>query len=453
MDERPWVLVADDEDQARQFFEEWLQEAGYDVESATDGDEVMAAMSSRQPAVVIMDLKMPPGTWGGLETLKQCRQRHPDIPVIIVSNKADTKRAVECVRLGAFDFVDKAEAAAELPIVVGNALRLRRLEERTANLEARNELYRQEEERRFGLGQIIGGSDPMQQVYRVIERVAPTEAAVLIVGETGTGKELVAGALHYLGAKKDGPFIKVNCAALPESLLEAELFGHEKGAYTGATERRMGRFELADNGTIFLDEIGDMSLTTQAKVLRVLQEKEFERVGGNRTVRVEVRVVSATNRDIPAMIAEGRFREDLYYRLNDVVISLPPLRERREDIPLLAKHFLSEFGEKYTGRRLAAAVEKALMQYDWPGNVRELRKVLLNASIMAHSETIRFEDLPPGVLHRNEDKAAVPLKEVIANALRRAVGQCGGDRAMAARLLDVEGREFDTLWERYVKSE
>ncbi|HAW71946.1 MAG TPA: hypothetical protein DCX37_12300, partial [Firmicutes bacterium] len=259
-------------------------------------------------------------------------------------------------------------------------------------------LYRQEEERRYGLGQIIGGSDAMQRIYRIIERVAPTDAAVLITGETGTGKELVAGALHYLGLKKDGPFIKVNCAALPETLLEAELFGHEKGAFTGATERRMGRFELAHNGTIFLDEIGDMSLTTQAKVLRILQEKEFERVGGNRPVRVEVRVVSATNRDLGALIEQGLFREDLYYRLNDFVIELPPLRERRDDIPLLVQAFLEEFADKYTGRRVTPGVTKALMRYDWPGNVRELKKVLMNAAIMATSETIRFEDLPPVVL-------------------------------------------------------
>jgi DNA-binding NtrC family response regulator len=333
-----------------------------------------------------------------METLKILRQKYADIPVVIVSNKAEIRRAIDCVRLGAFDFVDKAEAGNELPIVVGNALRLRNLEVRTASLEAQNQLYRQEEERRYGLGQIIGGSDAMQRIYRIIERVAPTDAAVLITGETGTGKELVAGALHYLGLKKDGPFIKVNCAALPETLLEAELFGHEKGAFTGATERRMGRFELAHNGTIFLDEIGDMSLTTQAKVLRILQEKEFERVGGNRPVRVEVRVVSATNRDLGALIEQGLFREDLYYRLNDFVIELPPLRERRDDIPLLVQAFLEEFADKYTGRRVTPGVTKALMRYDWPGNVRELKKVLMNAAIMATSETIRFEDLPPVVL-------------------------------------------------------
>lgn len=396
--DKPLILVADDEEQARQFFGEWLTEAGYNVVLASDGDEALTAMQERLPAIVIMDLKMPPGTWGGIDTLKILRQKYADIPVIIVSNKAEIKRAIECVRLGAFDFVDKAEAGNELPIVVGNALRLRNLEARTASLEAQNQLYRQEEERRYGLGQITGGSDAMQRVYRMIERVAPTDAAVLITGETGTGKELVAGALHYLGLKKDGPFIKVNCAALPETLLEAELFGHEKGAFTGATERRLGRFELAHNGTIFLDEIGDMSLTTQAKVLRILQEKEFERVGGSRPVRVEVRVVSATNRDLPALIEQGLFREDLYYRLNDFVIELPPLRERRDDIPLLVKAFLEEFGDKYTGRRVTPGVTKALMRYDWPGNVRELKKVLMNAAIMATSETIRFEDLPPVVL-------------------------------------------------------
>lgn len=396
--DKPLILVADDEEQARQFFGEWLAEAGYDVVLASDGDEALAAMNEHLPAVVIMDLKMPPGTWGGIDTLKILRQKYADIPVVIVSNKAEIRRAIDCVRLGAFDFVDKSEAGNELPIVVGNALRLRNLEVRTASLEAQNQLYRQEEERRFGLGQIIGGSDAMQRVYRIIERVAPTDAAVLITGETGTGKELVAGALHYLGLKKDGPFIKVNCAALPETLLEAELFGHEKGAFTGATERRMGRFELAHNGTIFLDEIGDMSLTTQAKVLRILQEKEFERVGGNRPVRVEVRVVSATNRDLAALIEQGLFREDLYYRLNDFVIELPPLRERRDDIPLLVQGFLDEFADKYTGRRVTPGVTKALMRYDWPGNVRELKKVLMNAAIMATSETIRFEDLPPVVL-------------------------------------------------------
>lgn len=449
-EDRPFVLVADDEEQAREFFGAWLEEAGYEVELAGDGDEALTAMGRRQPAVLIMDLKMPPGTWGGIETLKACRQRFPSLPVIVVSNKAETKRAIECVRLGAFDFVDKTEASAELPIVVGNALRMRQLEERTANLEAQNQLYREEEERRFGLGNIIGGSDAMLQVYRIIERVAPTEAAVLIHGETGTGKELVAGALHYLGPKKDGPFVKVNCAALPESLLEAELFGHEKGAFTGAAERRLGRFELAHNGTIFLDEIGDMSLTTQAKVLRVLQEKEFERVGGNRTVRVEVRVVSATNRDLHSMIQEGRFREDLYYRLNDLVVTLPPLRERREDIPLLARHFLAEFGEKYTGKRLAPRVEQVLMQYEWPGNVRELRKVLLNASIMAGSETIRFEDLPAAVLERTgHEKPVESLKDVVSGAVARAVSRAAGNRDEASRHLGITRDDLDDLIRRF----
>jgi two-component system response regulator HydG len=284
------ILIVDDEANARELFSLWLEKEGYTVRACDNGDDGVELVRTWEPDLVVLDLKIPPGVWGGLDALEKIKAFDEEIPVVFVSNKADVKRAIQSIRMGAFDFIDKNDARDELRITVANALKIRHLEQKTVQLENRNRIYEDETKLRMGFGNLTGASEAMQHIYRTIEKVAPTDAAVLVTGETGTGKELVAGAIHYQSQRKNGPFIKMNCAALPETLLEDELFGHEKGAFTGAAERRPGRFELADGGTLFLDEIGDMSISTQAKVLRVLQEREFERVGGTKTIKVDVRI-------------------------------------------------------------------------------------------------------------------------------------------------------------------
>lgn len=449
------ILIVDDEENARELFALWLSEEGYDTATAADGDAGLVLARESSVDAVVLDLRVPPGIWGGIETLKALKLMDPSLPVIIVSNKADVRRAVQCIKEGAYDFIDKQDAKAELAVTVRNALKMRMLEQRAEELAAENRLFREEAARRFQFANLIGASDRMQAVYRIISRVAPTDASVLILGETGTGKELVAGAIHYSSHKKDGPFIKVNCAALPETLLEDELFGHEKGAFTGAETRRQGRFELAHGGTIFLDEVGDMSLATQAKVLRVLQEKEFERVGGSRTIKVDVRVIAATNRDLKAMIAAGNFREDLYYRLNDVTVSLPALRERKEDIPLLARHFMDKFGGRYAGKELSPEGLRALTRYSWPGNVRELEKVLKTACILAEGEVVQVSDLPEevrGPLKASAEEIAAPgttLAELEQLLIRRTLEHTGGNVSEAARLLGLTWQSLDRRLEKY----
>ena len=440
------ILIIDDEDSARELFSAWLQEAGFETRAAPGAGDGLTAAAARQPDAVVLDLKMPPDPWGGLRVLEELRRRHPDLPVIIASDKADLRHAVEAIRLGAFDFVDKQEARSKLAIAVGNAVRFLRLQERTQALEAENRLYRAEEERRHlsSFGGLTGASPAMQAVYDLIQRAAPTDAAVLIMGETGTGKELVASAIHYNSLKKDGPFIKVNCASLAETLLEDELFGHEKGAFTGADAKRPGRFELAHGGTLFLDEIGDMSLTTQAKVLRAIQEKEFERVGGTRTIRVDVRIVAATNQDLAARINEGKFRADLYYRLNDIVVSVPPLRERKEDLPLLVEAIMKEFDGAYRGKVLSPEFVEGLGAYDWPGNVRELKGAIRKACILASGDVVKARDLPPEVKDAIGRSARggghgdeADLAKIESLLVRRALESMGGDLGEMARELSV----------------
>ena len=388
------VLLADDDPDARELFTQWLRSDGYNVRAVADGLSLQREFRSRPPDLVILDLKMPPGDWGGFEALRWVRATDASVPVIVVSNKADIRRAVDSVRAGAFDFVDKSAAAEELLVAVANGLKLRRLEHRTRVLEEENRLMRRDAAAEFEGHRLVAVSEAMRDLLQLIHRVAPTDATVMVRGETGTGKELVATAVHFLSAKRDGPLIKVNCAALPESLLEDELFGHERGAFTGAHARREGRFELADGGSLLLDEVGDMSLTTQAKVLRVLEHREFERVGGTRTIQVDVRLIAATNKDLELMVRDGSFRQDLYWRLHDVVLTLPALRDRREDIPDLVATIMAEFAGSYTGRSVSPDALALLLRHDWPGNIRQLKAVLKNAAIFAAGPVIGPGDLP-----------------------------------------------------------
>ena len=377
------VLVVDDEAGVRSALSGVLQDEGYAVESVDSGEACLARLARQRYDVIILDVWLP--GLDGLETLARLRERGIDTQVVVVSGHGNIESAVRAIKMGAFDFVEKPLSLEKTVLVVRNALRQQQLE-------AENRVLRAHVDRRLVL---VGESYAMAQLREQIAMAAPTNGRVLIYGENGTGKELVAHSVHALSRRRAQPFVEVNCAAIPEDLIESELFGHLRGAFTGAVTDRRGRFEVADGGTIFLDEVGDMSLKTQAKVLRVLQEQVFEPVGGTSSVRVDVRVLAATNKDLTAEIREGRFREDLYFRLNVIPIFVPPLRDRGEDIPLLAEHFMSEFGQEH-GRRvklLDAGAVAALRAYQWPGNVRELRNVLERLMIMMRDETIHARDL------------------------------------------------------------
>ncbi|GFO60272.1 sigma-54-dependent Fis family transcriptional regulator [Geomonas silvestris] len=378
------ILIVDDEEGIRSSLAGILEDEGYRTVCAADGFEALALCKRELPGLVLLDIWMP--RMDGLETLKQLKEQHPDLNVIMMSGHGTIETAVKSTKLGAYDFIEKPLSLEKVVVSVENALAMTRLKEENASLRG---MVLQSHE-------MIGSSAAMLRLKEQIEMVAPTNASVLITGENGTGKELVARSVHYHSQRRDKPFIEINCAAIPEELIESELFGHERGAFTGAVSQKKGKFDLADGGTLFLDEIGDMSLKTQAKVLRILQEKKFERVGGTRTLEVDVRVVAATNKHLEEEIRNGAFREDLYYRLNVVPFKVPALRERRDDIPLLAEYFLSAYCNR-EGRELKRIVPEAmetLKRYDWPGNVRELKNIVERLVIMTSGGTITVNHLP-----------------------------------------------------------
>jgi two-component system nitrogen regulation response regulator NtrX len=378
------ILVVDDEASIRQSLKGVLQDEGYKVVLAPSGEEALVELHRDLPDLMLLDIWMP--GMDGLSVLGEVKRTYPMLPVIIISGHGNIETAVKATRMGAFDYVEKPISLDRILVSVQNALELLRLEEE-------NRLWRQKANRRHE----ITGKSPVMEALRVqIERAAPTNATVLITGENGTGKELVARMIHHLSRRTHRPMIEVNCAAIPEELIESELFGHEKGSFTGAHERRKGKFDLADGGTLFLDEVADMSLRTQAKILRIIQEQVFERVGGARPVQVDVRIVAATNKDLQVEIDEGRFRQDLYYRLNVIPIYVPPLRERLEDVPLLVEDFLQEMSyESAMGRKkIEPEVIARLQRTPWMGNVRELRNFIERLCIMTPGELITFADLP-----------------------------------------------------------
>jgi two-component system nitrogen regulation response regulator NtrX len=400
------ILIVDDERAIQTSLRGVLEDEGYRVSAVGSGTDALRLFGDEMPDVVFLDIWMPGRD--GLETLAEIKRLRPDATVVMISGHGTIETAVKATKLGAYDFIEKPLSLEKTLVTVTRALEHGRLERENASLRAR-------------LGErteIIGESEPMRALRAQIATAAPTSGRVLIHGENGSGKELVARSIHELSARHDGPFVEVNCAAIPEELIESELFGHEKGAFTGASARRRGKFEVADGGTLFLDEIGDMSLKTQAKVLRALEEQAFERVGGRETVKVDVRVIAASNRDLSAMIAAGAFREDLYYRLNVIPIEVPPLRTRTEDVPALVEHFVRIFCAE-NGKRLKTVAPAALtyfMTYDWPGNVRELRNMVERLVIMVQSESIVLEDLPAPIRPKTDAGApssgdGKPLKE------------------------------------------
>jgi two-component system nitrogen regulation response regulator NtrX len=378
------ILIVDDERAIQSALRGVLEDEGYRVTAVGSGTEAVGVVGDEAPDVVFLDIWMP--GLDGLETLAQIKRVRPEIPVVMISGHATIETAVKATRLGAYDFIEKPLSLDKTLVTVTRALEHARLESENQSLRAKLD------ER----SQIIGESPAMRDLREQIATAAPTNGRVLIHGENGSGKELVARAIHGLSARRDRAFIEVNCAAIPEELIESELFGHERGAFTGAHARRRGRFELADGGTIFLDEIGDMSVKTQAKVLRALEEQSFERVGGKDTVKVDVRVIAASNRDLEALIRAGRFREDLFYRLSVIPIEVPALRARTEDVPLLVDHFIRVFSAE-NGKPVKTLSGEALahfIAYDWPGNVRELRNMVERLVIMAPRDVIEADDLP-----------------------------------------------------------
>ena len=377
------VLIVDDEAGVRRALSGVLRDEGYIVDAVESGEACLERLSRTPYDAIVLDIWLP--GLDGLTTLERVRQRHVETPVVMISGHGNIESAVRAIKMGAFDFVEKPLSLEKTVLVVGNAVRQRRLE-------AENRVLRAHVDRRLTM---VGESHLMQQLREQIAMAAPTNGRVLIYGENGTGKELVARSVHAMSRRRGGPFIEVNCAAIPEELIESELFGHMKGAFTGALSDRRGKFELADGGTLFLDEIGDMSLKTQAKVLRALQEQVVEPVGGASSVRVDVRVLAATNKDLPTEIRLGRFREDLYFRLNVIPVFVPPLRDRPDDILVLAEHFMTELSREYgrKPKKFDAGAAAGLRSGRWPGNVRELRNVVERLLIMVPGESISLADL------------------------------------------------------------
>ncbi len=379
------ILIVDDEKAIQTSLQGVLEDEGYQVAAAGTGSEALARLAEEAPDLILLDIWMP--GIDGLEALAEIKQLRPDQTVVMISGHGTIETAVKATKLGAYDFIEKPLSLEKTLLTVARALEHSRLERE--NRELRQQVERQH--------QIVGDSPAIRELRSHIALAAPTNGRVLIYGENGAGKELVARAIHTLSGRRKGPFVEVNCAAIPEELIESELFGHEKGAFTGALARHKGKFELAHGGTLFLDEVGDMSLKTQAKVLRVLEEQAFERVGGKETLKVDVRVIAASNQNLQELLQQGRFRDDLFYRLNVIPIEAPPLRARKEDIPLLVQHFIALFSAE-NGKRPKTISMEALayfVAYDWPGNVRELRNMVERLVIMAPRDIIGPEDLPP----------------------------------------------------------
>ncbi len=441
------VLVVDDEENMVHFLTKLLAHEGFEVKGVLSGADALQCVKDTAWDLVLCDLKLPGAD--GLEVLKAVRETLPEAVIVMITAYGTIPSAIEAMRAGAYDYVTKPFRAHEILAVVDKGLERIRLRREV-------EYLRKMVEQRFGLGGLVGKSKPMQEVYTQIEKVAASRGTVLIQGESGTGKELVAKAIHSASPRKSGPFVVIDCGAIPEQLQESELFGHVKGAFTGAIATRRGLFEEAQHGTLFLDDVTELPLGLQAKLLRALQEGEIRRVGDSRMIRVDVRIIAATNRDLEEEVRQGAFREDLYYRLNVFPIRLPALRDRREDVPLLAEHFLARVAEETERprKRLAPDALRVLTSYPWPGNVRELQHALERAALLSEAELIGERDLPPQLVAPGEaltvvlpeDALAIPettarvVRDVERELIRRALARTANNRTEAAKLLGLSRR-------------
>jgi two-component system, NtrC family, response regulator len=443
------VLVVDDEQNARKALVTILNEEGYEVAEASDGEEGLERMTSFDPAAILTDVRMP--KMDGLTFLKQARALGSESVFVMMTAFASVESAVEAMQQGAENYLVKPLDVNSALVVLRKALEKRQLLRETENL-------RERVRERYSFHNIVGEAPELQAVFEVVKRAAPTKATVLILGESGTGKELIAQALHEESPRARKPFVKVNCSALSESLLESELFGHEKGSFTGAIGRKEGRFELADGGTLFLDEIGEISPNIQLKLLRVLQQREFERVGGTETLKIDVRIIAATNRDLAAEVKAGKFREDLYYRLNVVAVTLPPLRQRKADIPALVSHFLRKYSESYGKpiRGMAPGMLNAILTHDWPGNVRELENAVERAVVLSQGDQLSTDDLPATLLgprpRGGGDASLIPgasLFEIEREAILRTLEMVNGSTSKAAEVLGISTRKIQYRLKEY----
>jgi DNA-binding NtrC family response regulator len=445
------LVVIEDEKNAADALAALLRDDGYETYVAYDAEAALRLLEAQEPDLVLTDLRLP--GMDGLELLGRIRQMHPSTMVILMTAYGTVKNAVKAMKLGAEDYLSKPVDVEELELVVSRALEKK-------SLLAEASVLRQRLEQKYRFDNLVGESPPMLEVLKSVRQIAPSNASVLLLGESGTGKELFAQAIHENSPRKRRPFVKVACAALPETLLESELFGHEKGSFTGAISARAGRFELADGGTLFLDEIGDITPTVQVKLLRFLEEHEFERVGGNKTLKVDVRVVAATHRDLEARIREGLFREDLFYRLNVIELHIPPLRDRRTDISILAHHFLKRFAEA-NGKEIRGFTDEALgllARHSWPGNVRELENAIERAVVLASEPLLNPAHFPTLVARAAEPVVAAPggvripgssLADIEREAIQRTLESVSGSTSRAARVLGISPRKIQYKLKEY----
>jgi two-component system response regulator PilR (NtrC family) len=444
------ILIVEDEKSMREVLKILMEGEKYEVVSASDGLEGLSYITNDIFDLVITDIKMP--KVGGFELLKKVKEISPDTIVIMITAFGTTEAAIDAMKLGAYDYINKPFKIDEIRLIVEKALEKKRLSEEVS-------LLRKKVKTTYRLENIIGQSPQMQEIFRLLPKVAESNSNVLIIGESGSGKELVAMALHNLSHRKDRNFVAINCAAFPEGLLESELFGHMRGSFTGAMHNKQGLFEIADGGSIFLDEIGEMPINLQAKILRVLENGSFRRVGGTADIKVDVRVISATNKDVKEEIASGRFREDLFYRLNVVPIHIPPLRERKEDIPLLVEHFLRKISNQ--SRKITPEAMKILMGYPWKGNVRELENVIERTALLTEKEEITPAELPNEIAGYADEAKEIPelseegididkiIGDIEKRYLLRALEKSGGVKKEAAKLLNLSFRSFRHRLSKY----
>jgi len=453
-DKKLHIMVVDDEQSMCEFLEIILLRNNYQVSCFTDAFAAVSSLESTDYDLVISDLKMP--MMSGLEMLRTVKKKSPTTEMIMITAFASTTSVIEAMKNGAFDYINKPFKVDEILLTIEKALK-------NSQLQRENLRLHKELEKRFGFDNLIGKSSSMVKIYEIIKQVAPTKTNILICGESGTGKELVARAIHFSGPNREQPFVAVNCAAIPEQLLESELFGHTKGAFTGATSQSEGYLGAADGGTLFLDEIGEIPPALQVKVLRVIQEKCFQKVGSPKEINVDLQFIAATNRDLMAAVESGEFRQDLFYRLNVIRIDLPPLRQRQEDIPLLLKHFLHKYTREYKRdlENFSPEATRALMSYDYPGNIRELENIVERCVVLeAGEKIISATTLPHMLLHKSQDSLTTTLPdeglnlekvvtELETDLIRQALAKCHGNKTKAAKLLGLSFRSFRYRLDKY----